>query len=174
MNKRVIKRSERIYDLFLRLYPKSYRQEFGDEMKYVFAQSIEDAYNENKEQEIINFWVRIFIDTYKSIFTQHLLNLKESKLMKTKNTDILMQNKVFGYILSGIGLLLLIPLLANWPWTLSDFVIMGAIMLTFASLFVFLARRTQKYRLVVGIVVLSAFLWLWAELAVGVFTNWGS
>ena len=31
-----------------------------------------------------------------------------------------------------------------------------------------------KNRLAIGIVVAAVLLWLWAELAVGVFTNWGS
>jgi hypothetical protein len=31
-----------------------------------------------------------------------------------------------------------------------------------------------KYRVAVGVAVTAALLYVWAELAVGIFTNWGS
>lgn len=48
-------------------------------------------------------------------------------------------------------------------------------MLLVAGLFITLAlKKAGKHRaLAVGGIVL-VFLWLWAELAVGLFTNWGS
>ncbi|MFU8895736.1 MAG: hypothetical protein ACNA8J_05065 [Gammaproteobacteria bacterium] len=50
-----------------------------------------------------------------------------------------------------------------------------ALLLGMGSLFVLLARKMpRKYRWVVGGLVAAAFLYLWAELAVGVFTNLGS
>lgn len=94
--------------------------------------------------------------------------------MKTKNNDLFMQNKIFGLIALGTGVLLSIPLLARFPWTLSDFVVAGAALFIFGSIFVLAARKFNNHRLLVGIVVALLFLWLWAELAVGVFTNWGS
>ena len=99
--------------------------------------------------------------------------------METKNTDIIAQNKIFLWIALGTGLLLLVPLIAmqftgEVNWTLSDFIVMGTLIFTASSLFVLTARKVRKNRLVVGAVFLLAFLWLWAELAVGIFTNWGS
>jgi hypothetical protein len=74
------------------------------------------------------------------------------------------------------GGILLIPLLARFPWTLSDFVVMGVLISGVGTL-VELARtkvrnKTHRIALIGGFVFLG--LWLWAELAVGVFTNWGS
>ena len=59
-------------------------------------------------------------------------------------------------------------------WTLSDFVVMGVLLFTTGSLIDLAARKAGKNKAlaIAGIVIL--FLWLWAELAVGVFTNWGS
>ena len=95
--------------------------------------------------------------------------------MKTKNNDLIMQNKVFHWIALATGLILLIPLLAQWPWTLSDFVVAGTLLFGFSSAFVLAARKAQKkHRLVIGAAFLVLFLWLWVELAVGLFTNWGS
>lgn len=59
-------------------------------------------------------------------------------------------------------------------WTLSDFVVMG-VMLFVAGLLLELAfAKAGKGRFIAAGVILFLFLWLWAELAVGIFTNWGS
>jgi hypothetical protein len=60
-------------------------------------------------------------------------------------------------------------------WTLGDFIVMGILLFGTSSAFVLTARKSnKKYRAAIGIAFLIVFLWLWAELAVGVFTNWGS
>jgi hypothetical protein len=111
--------------------------------------------------------------------------------MKTINTDIIMHNKVFVAIAVATGLLLLLPFFAmqfGWQipdpgsttpgganWTTSDFVVMGTLIFGTSSMFVLAARKVnKKNRLALGIAFAIAFLWLWAELAVGIFTNWGS
>ncbi len=61
-------------------------------------------------------------------------------------------------------------------WTLSDFVVAAAMFLvvgTAIELVVRLVRSGSKRALAI-VAILGAFLWLWAELAVGVFTTWGS
>ena len=91
-----------------------------------------------------------------------------------------MQNRVFAWIALVTVLILLIPLIAmqftrQVNWTLSDFIVMGTLLFGTGSMFVLTARRiNKKYRFAVGVAFAVAFLWLWAELAVGVFTNWGS
>jgi hypothetical protein len=98
--------------------------------------------------------------------------------MKTKSGDIIMQNKVFGWIALGTTAILSIPLIAmrftpEVDWSLFDFTIMGALVFGAASLFVVVARATpRKYRLLMGFVILGAFLLVWAHLAVGVVDSW--
>ncbi|MFO7538398.1 MAG: hypothetical protein R6X32_10105 [Chloroflexota bacterium] len=100
--------------------------------------------------------------------------------MKEKNTGIIVQNKVFFWIALATGIILLIPVIAmqfisEVHWTLSDFVMMGFLLFGTGSIFVLTARKIdKKYRVATGIAFTLALLWLWAELAVGVFTNWGS
>ena len=81
----------------------------------------------------------------------------------------------------GAALLLLTPLIAmqftdEVQWDETDFIVFG-VMLAVVGLAIELAVRNIAKRrtrvLVIG-AALFAFLWLWAELAVGVFTNWGS
>ncbi|MEE3236390.1 MAG: hypothetical protein VX236_03630 [Pseudomonadota bacterium] len=74
----------------------------------------------------------------------------------------------------------LIPLIAmqfttEVAWSLSDFVIMGAMLMTFVSVFVVLARKAaNRRRGLIGILSVLLLLCLWAALAVGVFMGWGS
>jgi nitrate reductase NapE component len=99
--------------------------------------------------------------------------------MKVKNTDIILQNKIFLYLAMGTFLILSIPLIAmqfksDVNWTLSDFIVMGALLFGASSMFVLVARGTpRKYRTLIGFAFLAAVLWIWVELAVGLFTNWG-
>jgi hypothetical protein len=89
-----------------------------------------------------------------------------------KNTNIIR----IAFITVGI---LLIPLIAmqftgEVNWNISDFVVMGTMIFVTGLLIDFLRKRMGKYKIAGIFTVLLLFLWLWAELAVGVFTNWGS
>ena len=56
-------------------------------------------------------------------------------------------------------------------WSLSDFVIMGGLlMLTGVSCEIILRKVTKSaYRIAICVAILAAFLLIWAELAVGIF-----
>lgn len=100
--------------------------------------------------------------------------------MKTTKNDLIMQNKIFIWIGIATGVILMIPLIAmqftsEVNWNLADFIVMGLLLLGFGSTFVAVARLApRKYRLLISLLFIGALLWLWAELAVGIFTNWGS
>ena len=100
--------------------------------------------------------------------------------MGRNTNDLIMRNSVFGWIVAGTGVLLLIPLIAmqfttEVNWGVGDFVVMGVMLITFASVLVIVARKAPgRRRGIIGIAIFLAFLWLWAELAVGIFTDWGS
>lgn len=87
-----------------------------------------------------------------------------------------MSNKIF--ILVGVVtvLILMVPLIAmqfsdEVDWRLFDFIIMGALLFGTGAAFVLAARKVQstKKRIIVGAILLVAFLLVWAELAVGLF-----
>lgn len=100
--------------------------------------------------------------------------------MAEKKMDILMQNKVFAWIALGTAIVLSIPLIAmqftsEVDWSLEDFVIMGILLFGIGIIFVHVARVVpRKYRALVGIATIILLLYIWAELAVGIFTNIGS
>ena len=101
--------------------------------------------------------------------------------MKTQEKDIFEKNRIFAWIALAVGLILLAPLAAmqftdEVVWTLLDFMSAGALLFGTGSLFVLAARKTRsrRARLAIGFVLAAGLLYLWAELAVGIFTNWGS
>lgn len=100
--------------------------------------------------------------------------------MKIKNKGIIYDNKIFLWLATGTALILSIPLIAmqfknDVNWSLSDFIIMGLLLFGMGFLFVHIARVTKsKYRTLIAIGVVLLTLYIWAELAVGIFTNLGS
>jgi hypothetical protein len=71
------------------------------------------------------------------------------------------------------ALLLLIPLLAGAPWTVSDYVVMGG-MFGLVGLGFEVAVRMSKdvvYRVAAGVAVITAFLLVWVNVAVGFLGN---
>lgn len=94
--------------------------------------------------------------------------------MKTKRTDIIMQNKVFGWIALATGIMLSLPLIAmqftrEVDWKLADFIIMGTLLFGTGFLFVHVARVTpHKYRVLIGLGFLAVLLLTWVHLAVGI------
>lgn len=89
----------------------------------------------------------------------------------------------------GVALILLVPFLlmqfgvelydpgsgsGTLNWSAFDFIVMGALLFVAGLLLDFLIRKAGKYRVPGIIIVAVLFFWLWAELAVGVFTDLGS
>jgi hypothetical protein len=58
--------------------------------------------------------------------------------------------------------------------TLLDFATAGALLFGMGLLFVPAARKMTKHRVAIAIVLVPALLYVWAELAFGILTIWGS
>jgi len=97
-----------------------------------------------------------------------------------KSSALIFKNSVFKWIALATGAILLIPLIAmqitsEVAWNTTDFIVMGSLLFGMSSLFVLAARKLpSKHRLFAGGMFIAVFLYIWAELAVGVFTNLGS
>lgn len=82
-------------------------------------------------------------------------------------------------LILAVPVLLLIPLVGNlispeFDWSLSDFVVMGFMLLVVAIISELILRqfKSKKTRLIgLGLILLVFFL-VWAELAVGIFGTW--
>lgn len=79
-------------------------------------------------------------------------------------------------IVSVIVLILLLPLVTNAPWTLSDYIIGGIILfvtgLAIDTALTNIKNRRKMILTVTGVLLVTVYIW--AELAVGIFTNLGS
>jgi hypothetical protein len=66
----------RIYQALLKLYPRDYRQEYGEEMTRVFQESL------RSQGSSFGFWIRTFWDVISSTFNVRM-NTKQGGLMRT-------------------------------------------------------------------------------------------
>jgi hypothetical protein len=100
--------------------------------------------------------------------------------MKQETNERLFQGSIFIWIALATAAILLIPLVAmqftnEVQWDAIDFAVMGSLLFGMASLFVLAARKVaRRRRMLVGIMFLAVFVYIWAELAVGIFTDLGS
>lgn len=79
--------------------------------------------------------------------------------------------RILGW--GGAAAILLLPLVTNAPWTLSDYIVMG-VFLGIAGTVVELAARASgslTYRAAAGIAIAAAFLLIWVNGAVGFLGN---
>lgn len=69
--------------------------------------------------------------------------------------------------------LLSIPLIANWPWTASDFIVAGAMFAIVGGTFELAVRASgnRAYRGGAAVALATAFLLVWINLAVGIIGN---
>jgi len=85
-----------------------------------------------------------------------------------------MKNKRLSIILASIAFILLVPLVAmqftdELNWTISDFAVMGLLLIITGLGCEWLLRKVTltKYRVTLLIIILATFFLIWAELAVG-------
>jgi hypothetical protein len=68
------------------------------------------------------------------------------------------------------GFLLLLPLITNAPWSLTDYIFMAALFASLGGLFEITVRSSPNisFRAAVALALLGAFLVIWVNLAVGI------
>jgi hypothetical protein len=76
MKKQQIQRIEQMYAMLLELYPTGFRQQFGTEMKFVFSESLRDAYEQDGSKGILILLGWTVIDLFTSLFNEHLAERK--------------------------------------------------------------------------------------------------
>jgi hypothetical protein len=86
-----------------------------------------------------------------------------------------MQNKNIIRIVLGTALILMVPLLAmqftdEVDWDLTDFVVIGALLIGTGLMYELIKTRVNaRYRAVIVVALVAVMLLIWAELAVGIF-----
>ncbi len=100
--------------------------------------------------------------------------------MDRESSNLLSNNRIFAWIAIATAMILCVPLLAmqftrEVKWGIGDFLTMGTLLFATGSCFVILSRKLNRPgRILAGVFCVVIFLYIWAELAVGVFFNFGS
>lgn len=87
--------------------------------------------------------------------------------MHTKNTTITVHKRNISKRLSiwalVVASILMIPLLAKFPWTGSDYIFAGVVLFGSAAAYEFLTKnmRNQNYRIAVGVAVALFVFFIW-------------
>lgn len=170
--------SERLYDFLLRLYPHSYLCDFGDEMRFVFSASLQDATGAQGEG-LIAFWRRTLVDLGKTAMHEQLsakgeLLMRSAKLLDpnvavlaaallfvplfTLNLFAVSDNPGFDHFFRDVFSL---SAYSNNP--LGSAIVHTAVLLLPAGAFialrpVFLMRRALPLNLLIGTLLVVAFV----------------
>lgn len=170
-----IRRYRQWYAKMLRLYPAPYYERYGESMEQTFNDLLRER--ADARQDLLSYALWMYLETSAGI-------VKENK------SFITMPLKNLIRILVVVGILLLIPFLAmtfqipvfdpgsgfdaGVNWSFSDFVFMGILLFITGVAIDLVTRKVGKYKTLAIAGIIAVFLWIWAELAVGVFTNIGS
>ncbi len=157
-HERAVGTSERAYRSLLRAYPRELRDEYGDEMARCFRDLCREELEDGGGLGLAALWAHTLPEL---LYTA----LKERSTMSNRNA----YRSVAGVALAT-AFILLIPLLAEWPWTLADFVFAGALIFGTGLTYVLVARKAGNiaYRAAVGVALAAAFLLVWGNAAMGI------
>ncbi len=156
-HERAVEISEWVYRWLLRAYPRGLRDGYGDEMGRCFRDLCREAL-EGGGLGLAALWARTLPEL---LYTA----LKERSTMLARNAY-----RSVGGVALATAFILLIPLLAGWAWTLTDFVIAGALIFGTGLTYKLVARKAGNiaYRAAFGIALAAAFLLVWLTGAVGI------
>ena len=158
-HERAVGASERAYQVLLRAYPRGLRDEYGEEMTRCFRDLCREGLEDGGGLGLAALWARTLPELFYTALKER------SSTMLARNT----YRSVVGVALAT-AFILLIPLLADWAWTLADFVFAGVFIFGTGLTFVLVARKGGNiaYRLAVGVALAAAFLLVWINVAVGI------
>lgn len=162
-DKRLLQRYRQAYAALLRLYPRPFRERFGESMEQTFADLLAD--HVTRAESLFAFALWILFDTFTAVIREY------RSMMMT-------QNRAIARIAGATLLLLLVPLIAmqftdEVRWGPLDFLIAGGLLFAAGITYELVAKRakTTAYRAGVGLAAATALFLIWVNLAVGVIGN---
>ena len=173
---RAIGRYRRWYARLLRLYPRQFRERFGEPMAQTFTDLIRERSDGNRGLHVLALGT--FAET-------------SAQIMRENMTQLLQTRAVIRWVLITAAVLA-VPFLAmvlklgvpdpgsgtedGVHWGPMDFAIVGVLVLGAGLLFEFASARagTGAHRAAVGIAVAAGLLLVWVNLAVGMIGDEGN
>jgi hypothetical protein len=151
-----IRRYRAWYAKLLRLYPRPYRERFGEGMEQTFHDLCRERIQAGRGLFSCALWLAI--ETAAGIIRENL-------------TVHLMQNKIIVRPLLVTGLILLIPFFGNlyvdgWNWPFPAFILAGTLLFASGLTYELVARKmnNKAYRFALGLAVATAFVLAWVNL----------
>lgn len=142
------------YGKLIRLYPKSYRERFGEGMEQTFNDLCRERVNGN----LLGFVFWMFVETFLAIIRENLL----------------MNHKSLIRIFIVVGSILMAPLIGvlffGWNWDWFDFLVIGVVLFCAAFAYEWVAAKggTIWYRTAVALALFAGVVLLWVNGAVGI------
>lgn len=160
---RAIRRYRIVYGWLLRLFPRSFRDRFGEGMRQTFHDMCRERAFDCRGLHLMAF--RSLIDTMLQIPKQHFLRIRAMR-------------RGVAAVFAFTGLILMIPAVAmrytdEVNWTAMDFIVAG-ILLSGSGLTVeYLWRKSPnfEYRAASALAVFTGLFVIWVNLAVGIIGN---
>ncbi len=106
----------KIYGILLRLFPRDFRNEFREEMEYVFTANLEEASKTGVALVVRACFFELF-DLPGNLLVEHLSNLRKGNVMKTKPFEVSRSRVVLMAALGMMaGWLLINWVLVSWVY----------------------------------------------------------
>jgi hypothetical protein len=151
------------YAKLLQLYPKRYRERFGEEMKQTFSDLCRERMESGQRLFVFVLWM--FFETFAQIIRENIVLM-------------LRQTKSIVRVLLVTGSILLVPLLAmqftdEVNWNFSDFAAAATLLISAGLMYELVLRASGNvaYRAGGGLAVATALILVWLNLAVGLIGN---
>jgi len=68
----IVATSDQIYRLILNVYPKPFRDEYGEEMAQTMRDQVHEAWTQHGAVGLSGLWLRVLLDSARSAFAEHL------------------------------------------------------------------------------------------------------
>ncbi len=106
----------KIYSLLLRLFPRDFRNEFGEEMEDVFTATLEEAAKTGTTLVVRACFFELF-DLPGNLVVEHLSNLRKGRVMKNKSFELGRSRAMLMAALGMmVGYVLIKWVLINWAY----------------------------------------------------------
>ena len=107
LNNRTLAVSQNFYEVLLRAYPKSHREEYGPAMAQLFRDQCRDAWDESQNRGVMKLWLRVLPDLVKTSFIERLAALNKRKSMSDKMTTLIQPRTIFLKVFVAVFLIIL-------------------------------------------------------------------
>ncbi len=151
----------RLYASLVRLYPKKYRERYGEGMLQTFNDMCNERIRSRSRESVFLFILSTFAETFLHLFLQHL---SSPVMSKTFLRPLLITLGIL--VLPAIGELTV----ESWDWGPAGFLLMGTLLFVTFLMIELLAKQSSNtlYKIAVALTTLTTFGIIYVNLAVGI------